>query len=426
VISISIVIPCFNYGRFLAEAIESALSQTRSPDEVVVIDDGSTDCTPEVIARFAKYPAVRAIRQANQGAIATFNRGIRASQGAFFVLLSADDRLDPRFLERTVPLLAADPRAGFAYTGYRVFGARHRVRPALPFSRARLARRPYFTASALIRRAAFDSAHGFSDEMAIGYEDWDLFLGLIEHGWHGIAVPEALFHYRQHQVASRNTMTFRTWIGLLTLLYRRHRALHRAPLPAFLLVALAEQYRLTLRAAPSAVLRRLGTPPPATARPRLCLLENHSAGDGSVRHAGPRIGGVAGFAPATLVRWAMQTRYQRAAVYHARGLPALIPAAVAALANRAQLIYEAPRAEQWPKSRLQRSVARLAARRVDALVVRDAETAAHWQCAAGIQPTLRYATESPEDREVDAQRLQRLYSDLLALYRSAPIGAEDL
>jgi GT2 family glycosyltransferase len=424
--SVSIVIPCYNYGRFLCEAIESALGQTRAADEVVLIDDGSTDCTPQVIARFAGHASVRAIHQANQGAIATFNRGIEASRGDFFVLLSADDRLDPRFLERTAPLLAADPRAAFAYTAYRVFGARHRVRPALPWSRARLARRPYFTASALLRRRAFDAVGGFSAEMEIGYEDWDLFLSLAEHGWHGIPVPEALFHYREHRVASRNSMSFRIWIELLSLLYRRHRPAHRVPLPLFLLGSVAEQQWLTARAAPRAVLRRLGTPAPRSAHPRLCLLVEDDGAGAPPRALAQRVYSVlAGPAPAAssaarmttlarLARWTLRARYQRAAVYHARGGTALVPAALAATLNRALLVYE-PTASALRRGRFWRGIIRLAALRVDALVAHEAVVRS--ARARGAQPALRIDATADADARVDAQRLVQLHADLLALSR---------
>ena len=88
---VSIVIACYNQGRFLGEAIESALRQTCAPIEVIVVDDGSTDRTAEVAAA---YP-VRCLRQPNQGAPAARNYGFRESRGQFVLFLDADDRLLP-------------------------------------------------------------------------------------------------------------------------------------------------------------------------------------------------------------------------------------------------------------------------------------------------------------------------------------------
>src|SRR3712207_4601210 len=93
---VSIVIPCYNQAHFLGEAIESVLAQTYPHFEVVVVDDGSTDNTEAVAAR---YPGVRCIRQENQGLAAARNTGIRRSNGSYLVFLDADDRLLPNALE---------------------------------------------------------------------------------------------------------------------------------------------------------------------------------------------------------------------------------------------------------------------------------------------------------------------------------------
>ncbi len=199
-----------NYGRYLAEAIESALAQTWPVDEIVVVDDGSTDHSLQVAHCFDREPTVRIIAQANQGAISTFNNGIRESSGAFFVKLDADDRLHPRYLECTMPPLVANPAAGFAYTAYRWFGARNVEFPAEPSKPKVLALRPGVVASALIRRSASDAVGGYSHAMSSAYEDWDLFLSMAEHGWTGVPVPELLIDYRIHP-NSRNAITFRRW-----------------------------------------------------------------------------------------------------------------------------------------------------------------------------------------------------------------------
>ena len=238
--SVSIVIPCYNYARYLAEAIESALAQTWPADEIVVVDDGSTDDSLEVAHRFDHELAIRIIAQANQGAISTFNNGIQASTGAFFVKLDADDRLHPRYLASTLPPLVAKPDAGFAYTGYRWFGARDVEFPAEPFKLNALALRPSIVSSALIRRAAFDAVGGYSQAMSSAYEDWDLFLSLAERGWAGTPVPELLFDYRIHP-NGRNAITFRQWRRLMALLYRRHPCMRSAPLPLFLTRAIIDR-----------------------------------------------------------------------------------------------------------------------------------------------------------------------------------------
>jgi glycosyltransferase involved in cell wall biosynthesis len=229
----SIVIPCYNHARFLGEAIESALGQTRPADEIVVLDDGSIDDSLEVARRYATTPTIRILSQPNQGAVAACNNVMRASSGAFFMRLDADDRLEPEYLEWTVPVLEAHPRAGYAYTGYRYFGSRNEIVEAEPYSARRLARRPYILGTTLIRRAAFEAVGGYSTAMSAAYEDWDLYLSLAEAGWYGVSVPKPLYQYRQHG-PSRNSLNFTDWLRLMGLLYRRHPSMRGRALPLFL------------------------------------------------------------------------------------------------------------------------------------------------------------------------------------------------
>src|SRR5919108_2036820 len=107
---VSVIITSYNQARFLSDAIESVLTQTYSQFEIVVVDDGSTDHASEVVTR---YPGVRYIHQDNQGLSAARNTGLRESNGAYLVLLDADDRLLPIALETGVDCLQAHPECGF-------------------------------------------------------------------------------------------------------------------------------------------------------------------------------------------------------------------------------------------------------------------------------------------------------------------------
>jgi len=97
--SVTVVIPSFNCARFIREAVDSALAQTVPPLEVIVIDDGSTDGTPEIMAGYASDPRVRYLHQKNAGQSTARNNGIRAARGEFIALLDADDRWKPDKLE---------------------------------------------------------------------------------------------------------------------------------------------------------------------------------------------------------------------------------------------------------------------------------------------------------------------------------------
>jgi glycosyltransferase involved in cell wall biosynthesis len=199
---VSIIIPCHNYGRFLAEAIESALAQTHAPLEVIVIDDGSTDDSYEVASRFV--PTVEALTQPNAGLVAVLNRGLREAAGEYFVILSADDVLRPSYVETLLTALLWQPGAAYAYSAMEYFGSRTGVFPAKPFSPALLLAGNYINATALTRRADALAVGGFHPNPRNAWEDWDIWLRLLEAGKYGVAVPEPLLRYRRHDTTSRN------------------------------------------------------------------------------------------------------------------------------------------------------------------------------------------------------------------------------
>lgn len=113
---ISVVIPCFNQAKFLGEAIESVLAQTYRNFEIFVIDDGSTDGTPDIAKR---YPQVRYSKQMNQGLAASRNAGIQASRGRYLVFLDADDRLLPDALNGGLRCIEKHSDCAFVSGGHR-------------------------------------------------------------------------------------------------------------------------------------------------------------------------------------------------------------------------------------------------------------------------------------------------------------------
>jgi glycosyltransferase involved in cell wall biosynthesis len=109
---VSVVIPCHNYGRFLAAAIESVLRQSYTDLEVIVVDDGSTDDSAAVAAG---YPNVRCVRQPNLGQSGASNRGLDEASGEFVVFLDADDKLMPDAIASFVRCLQEQPECAFVY-----------------------------------------------------------------------------------------------------------------------------------------------------------------------------------------------------------------------------------------------------------------------------------------------------------------------
>ncbi len=119
---VSVIVPTYNYARFLPDAVESLLAQTFGDWECIVVDDGSTDDTPAVVgAATANDGRVRYVSQANRGPSAARNRGVAESVGDYIQFLDADDVLPPTKLEAQIRRLETDPSIGIVYSDTRYF-----------------------------------------------------------------------------------------------------------------------------------------------------------------------------------------------------------------------------------------------------------------------------------------------------------------
>ncbi|MEB5933436.1 glycosyltransferase [Pseudomonas mosselii] len=117
---LSVVIPTYNYGRYLAQCVQSVLDQGVDDIEILVLDNASSDDTPGVMAAFAANPKVRYIRNRyNYGPGHNWRNGLRIAQGRYFTFLSADDYLNPGHLSRLLPTLESNPHVAVGYTGIR-------------------------------------------------------------------------------------------------------------------------------------------------------------------------------------------------------------------------------------------------------------------------------------------------------------------
>jgi glycosyltransferase involved in cell wall biosynthesis len=195
---VSVVIPCFNHGEFLPEAVASVTDIKRDDVELIVVDDGSTDeRTRREMDKLAAQ-GTKVVRQGNKGLAAARNAGILASQGECIVPLDADDRLRAGWIDHGIRILDSDPQVGVIYGDAECFGTRVGRWYVGPFEADQLLRWNYIHASALYRRSVWEQNRGYDGTMPVqGFEDWDFWLGALEHGWQFAYVPEVFFDYRQ-------------------------------------------------------------------------------------------------------------------------------------------------------------------------------------------------------------------------------------
>lgn len=203
---VSIIIPVFNVGEWVIEALESVVQQELQPLEVIVVDDGSTDGADRRITPYLVDPKVRMIRTENRGLAAARNRGIAEARGTFVALLDADDRYRPQYLSRMMARATAADQPSFVTCDAISFGSpklagerfSDRYAQADPITLLRfLDEEASIFGLSVIRRADLQRIGGY-DERLRSAEDLDLWLRLLATGATGALVPEILVEYRRH------------------------------------------------------------------------------------------------------------------------------------------------------------------------------------------------------------------------------------
>jgi glycosyltransferase involved in cell wall biosynthesis len=205
---VTVIIPCYNGEAYLQESIESALAQTHSNVEVIVVDDGSTDRTPEIAQRFP----VRYIHQPNRGLCASRNVGIRESRGSFVIFLDADDRLKPEAAETGLRVLAERPNCAMAVgdhifvseNGSHLADSRKDCFSSAHYEELLKSNFIEMISSVLFRRTVLEQVGGFDTNLRVA-EDYELYLR-IARDYPICCHPAVVAEYRLHQSnASRNS-----------------------------------------------------------------------------------------------------------------------------------------------------------------------------------------------------------------------------
>jgi glycosyltransferase involved in cell wall biosynthesis len=245
--TVSVVIPCYNLGEYLDEAVQSVLAQTYQDFEILIVDDGSTDERTRTLLAAYTPPKTRIIRTENRGLPAAKNAGAAATTGRYLCMLDADDRLDPLYMEKSIAVLGKDATCAFVSHWLRTFGDEtHDWTPERCDFPALLDVNTV-NGAALVRRQALEAVGGFDESMRDGCEDWDFWISLVERGHRGHILPEVLFHYRRRPGSMSKTMVKDAGHSrLYAFLARKHAEAFRTHLPA--LVARRSRDEATLRA----------------------------------------------------------------------------------------------------------------------------------------------------------------------------------
>ncbi len=223
---VSVIIPTYNCPGFLTAAIESVLAQTYTELEVVVVDDGSTDNTAEVVRGFESR--VRYVYQDNAGTAAARNTGIKAARGEVIAFLDHDDLWLPEKLELQLPMLREDKSIGMVFCGRQFFNTYTNEVTSTHPAEAGLQVHDFLghttiaLQSAIVPRSIFNSV-GLFDEQLLGTDDWEMCIRIAkEH--RVVGVPDVLISIRGH-AGQQGIMSERMYMNSMSVL-AKHANLH--------------------------------------------------------------------------------------------------------------------------------------------------------------------------------------------------------
>jgi glycosyltransferase involved in cell wall biosynthesis len=225
--AVSVVVPCYNGGRFIDGLLASLAAQTFRDFEIVIVDDGSNEETQAKLATLD--PSITVLHQRNQGPGAARNTGFRAARAGIVLPLDCDDTIEPTHLEETVAALRAAPAdVGFVFTELRAVGAIEKVFPR-KFNRFEILFSNKLPSCILMRKAMWQALGGYDESMRDGYEDWDFNIRMAAAGYRAIEVAKPLYVYRVSNegmllshCSSRHAAIWRT-------IREKHRGLYRLP-----------------------------------------------------------------------------------------------------------------------------------------------------------------------------------------------------
>lgn len=210
---ISIVIPCYNGAKYICETLDCLQNQTVDDWECVIVNDGSTDNSLEILKEYvAKDSRYKYIDKENEGPSIARNIGIAASSGKYILPLDADDIIAPTYAEKAIDYLELHPNTKMVYCICQTFcGEKKGDFVLIPYSYDVMIWKNMLFNAGVFRKSDFDKTSGYNPNMRKGNEDWDFWITFLNPDDDVYQIPEKLFFYRKeggsrHDGAQKRTL----------------------------------------------------------------------------------------------------------------------------------------------------------------------------------------------------------------------------
>jgi glycosyltransferase involved in cell wall biosynthesis len=195
---ISVISACYNHGKFINEMVDSVINQTFDDYEIVIVNDGSTDNTAEILNKITDQK-VRIIHTENHGPADARNSAIKLARASIIMNLDADDKIAPDLLEKAYRIFSSGPNVGIVHSGASFFGAKSGEYKISEYNLESMLFDNRIISQAFFRKEDWQSVGGYSRELIYGLEDWDFWLLIIELGREVVNIPEKLVYYRTYR-----------------------------------------------------------------------------------------------------------------------------------------------------------------------------------------------------------------------------------
>lgn len=248
---VSVIVPCYNQGMFLAECLDSLLCQTYTNYECIIVNDGSTDNSAGIAELYTSRDSrIKLLSIPNGGVSNARNIGIRQSSGTYILPLDGDDKISPSYIEEAVDILNSNSDIDIVYCKATFFGKKKGKWHLPEYSLEQMLGCNCLFCSAMYRRSLYDKTKGYNLNMKTGYEDWDFWLSMIENGAKIFRINKELFSYRIRSRSRQKSITNDQTVILRRQIYENHRDLYNShffnPLCSFEYLNIADsiEYKL--------------------------------------------------------------------------------------------------------------------------------------------------------------------------------------
>lgn len=256
---ISILVPSYNYGHFISECLDSVIRQSYSDWECIIVDNGSTDNTAEIVKSYTtKDPRFRYYYTEQKGVSFARNLAASHSKGKYLLPLDADDKIAASYLAKAVSVLSEQTQIKLVYCEAELFGAFSGkwILPEYSFRNLLIENSIFCTA--LFRKTDFELAKGFNEEMKEGFEDWDFWIRMLGNGGEVYKIPEVLFYYRMRAGSRNGVLHDKKQLDLRRKIYNNHKTLYDSNFNTPDLIFELYNLKLQLQAVTKSSDRKLG------------------------------------------------------------------------------------------------------------------------------------------------------------------------